>query len=195
MASTGKVNKKEQRRQKLAKEKRRRWLLFGIPIILLAIISIGAIIYRLTQPDLEGVLSFDNLLRNHDLEAEFTAAGLPPTGGTHNPRWQNCGIYTEPVDDSLAVHSLEHGAVWLAYQPDLAGEKVAELQDMVRGESYILMSPFPGLQSEVVMSSWGKQLVIDAVPDEGIEQFIERYKGAGPEPDAPCTDGVGQPQN
>ena len=55
--------------------------------------------------------------------------GLPPTGGSHNPRWQNCGIYTDPVDSSLAVHSLEHGAVWLAYQPDLAADKVAELQD------------------------------------------------------------------
>ncbi len=58
-----------------------------------------------------------------------------------------------------------------------------------------LLSPFPGLQSEVVMSSWGKQLVIDSVPDEGISAFIDRYKGEGPEPGAPCTDGVGQPLN
>ena len=191
--STSKVSKKEQRRQDLAREKRKKRLLIGIPITLLLAALIGAGIYRLTRPDLEGVLSFDNLLRNHDREAEFVEAGLPPTGGSHNPQWQNCGIYSDPLDSSLAVHSLEHGAVWLAYQPDLATEKVAALQDMVRGESYILMSPFPGLQSEVVMSSWGKQLVIDAVPDEGIEQFIERYQGEGPEPGAPCTDGVGQP--
>ena len=191
--STSKVSKKEQRRQDLAREKRKKRLLIGIPITLLLAALIGAGIYRLTRPDLEGVLSFDNLLRNHDREAEFVEAGLPPTGGSHNPQWQNCGIYSDPLDSSLAVHSLEHGAVWLAYQPDLATEKVAALQDMVRGESYILMSPFPGLQSEVVMSSWGKQLVIDAVPDEGIEQFIERYQGEGPEPGAPCTNGVGQP--
>jgi hypothetical protein len=170
-------------------------MLIGIPIILLLIIVIGAIIYRLAQPDLQGVISFDNLLRNHDLEAEFDTAGLPPTGGSHNPRWQNCGIYTEAVDNSLTVHSLEHGAVWLAYHPELAEEKVSTLQDMVRGESFILMSPFPGLQSEVVMSSWGKQLIIESVPDEDIEQFIERYRGEGPEPGAPCTDGVGQPLN
>lgn len=192
---TAKASKKEQRRQQLTREKRKKWLLIGIPITLLLVAPIGATIYRLAQPDMKGVLSFDNLLRNHVLEAEYSTAGLPPTGGAHNLRWQNCGIYTEPVNNSLAVHALEHGAVWLAYQPDLAGEKISELQDMVRGESYILMSPFPGLQSEVVMSSWGKQLVINAVPDEGVEQFIERYKGIGPEPGAPCTDGVGQPQN
>ena len=98
-------------------------------------------------------------------------------------------------EHSLAVHSLEHGAVWLAYRPDLSQEKVAELPNMVRGESYILMSPFPGLQSEVVMTSWEKQLVIDTIPDEGIEQFIERYKGGGPEPGAPFSNGVFQPLN
>jgi hypothetical protein len=192
---TGKITKKEQRKQSLARERRKRRLLIGVPITLLAAAFLGAAIYRLTRPDLQGVLTFSNLLRNHDLEAEFVDAALPPTGGSHNPRWQNCGIYTDPVENSLAVHSLEHGAVWLAYRPDLSEGKIAELQDMVRGESYLLMSPFPGLQSEVVMTSWGKQLVVDALPDEGVDQFIERYKGAGPEPGAPCTDGVGQPVN
>jgi hypothetical protein len=193
--STSKISKKEQRRQDLAREKRKKRLLIGVPIALLLVVVLGVTLVRLTRPDLEGVFSFNNLLRNHDQEAEFVESGLPPTGGSHNPRWQNCGIYTESVDSSLAVHSLEHGAVWLAYQPDLASDKVADLQDMVRGESYVLMSPFPGLQSEVVMSSWGKQLIIDAVPDEDMEQFIERYKGEGPEPGAPCIDGVGQPVN
>jgi hypothetical protein len=193
--SISKVSKKEQRRRDLAREKRKKRLLIGIPIILLVVVLLGAIVARLIRPDLEGVLSFDNLLRNHDQEAEFVESSLPPTGGSHNPRWQNCGIYADPVDSSLAVHSLEHGAVWLAYRPDLAADKVTELQDMVRGESYILMSPFPGMESEVVMSAWGKQLIIDTVPDEGVEDFIERYKGEGPEPGAPCTDGIGQPVN
>jgi hypothetical protein len=193
--ATEKVSKKEQRRQSLAREKRKRHLLIGVPVTLLLIAILGAAIFRLTRPDLEGVFIIDNLLRNHDREAEFVDAALPPAGGSHNPQWQNCGIYSDPVENSLAVHSLEHGAVWLAYRPDLVDEKVAELQNMVRGESYVLMSPFPGLQGEVVMTSWGKQLVIDAVPDESIEQFIERYKGAGPEPGSPCTDGIGQPFN
>lgn len=193
--ATGKISKKEQRKQQLAREKRKRWLLIGIPVTLLIVVLLGVAIYRLAQPDLEGVITFGNLLRNHDLEAEFAESSLPPTGGSHNPSWQNCGIYSDPVDNSLAVHSLEHGAVWLAFRPDLAEDKVAELQDLVREESFVLMSPFPGLQSEVVMSAWGKQLVIDNVPDDDIQGFIDRYKGAGPESGAPCTDGVGQPEN
>ena len=192
--STSRVSKKEQRRQSLAREKRKKRLILAIPI-LLVVAFFAAAIYRLTRPDLEGVISFNNLLRNHDQEAEFVESGLPPTAGSHNPRWQNCGIYSEPVDNSLAVHSLEHGAVWMAYRPDLSEEKVDELQNLVRGESHLLLSPFPGLQSEAVVSSWGKQLVIDSVPDERIEEFIGQYKGAGPEPGAPCTNGVGQPEN
>lgn len=192
--STSNISKKEQRKQAVARERRKKRLLVAIPILLVAAF-IAAAVYRLSRPDMEGVISFNNLLRNHDQEAEFVDSSLPPTGGTHNPRWQNCGIYTDPVDNSLAVHSLEHGAVWLAYRPDLPAEKVSELQNLVRGESYLLMSPFPGLQSEAVASAWGKQLVIDTVPDERIEQFIGQYKGAGPEPGAPCTDGVGQPES
>jgi hypothetical protein len=79
--STSKVSKKEQRRQELAREKRKKYLLIGSPIILLIVTLFGATLYRLAQPDMEGVLSFDNLLRNHDQEAEFATAGLPPTGG------------------------------------------------------------------------------------------------------------------
>jgi hypothetical protein len=45
--------------------------------------------------------------------------GIPPAGGPHNPSWQNCGFYDELVRDENAVHSLEHGAVWITYQPDL----------------------------------------------------------------------------
>ncbi len=37
--------------------------------------------------------------------------GTPPTGGLHNPHWQNCGFYDELLRDENVVHSLEHEAV------------------------------------------------------------------------------------
>ena len=192
-SSKQKLSKKEQRQQQLAREKRKKQLMIGLPILIIVLVFVGVGVYRFARPDVEGVSSFGALLRGHDRSVTFADAALPPTGGTHNPNWQNCGIYTSPIDNSAAVHSLEHGAVWLAYRPDLPPEQVAKLQDMVRGNGYGLMSPYPGLESAVVMSAWGKQLTIDSLPDERIEEFLGRYLGRGPEPGASCSGGIGQP--
>jgi hypothetical protein len=184
---------KEQRRQELAQQKRKRILTLWIPVAVIIVVVASLALYRIFQPELAGVVAFGVQSRAHDQSATFAETGLPPTGGAHHPNWQNCGIYDTPVDNALAVHSLEHGAVWLTYHPDLPAEKVEPLQDIVRSNSYTLMSPYPNLSAEVVMSAWGRQLVIGSLPDERITEFISRYRHQGPEPGAPCTGGVGVP--
>ena len=191
--SKQRISRKEQRRQELAAQKRKRILFTWIPIGVILIGFIGLILYRVFEPDLEGIITFGTLSRDHDLEAEFENTGLPPTGGSHNPRWQNCGIYDTPVDSTQAVHSLEHGAVWLTYRPDLPEAQITELRDMVRGEEFILMSPFLEQEADVVMTAWSTQLAIDSLPSEQIELFITRYQGQGPESGASCSGGVGTP--
>lgn len=188
-----KLSRKEKRRQEVARQKRKRILTIWIPLGILLVSLVGFLLYRIFQPELEGVLTFGPQSRDHDHEAEFADTGLPPTGGSHNPRWQNCGIYDTPVDNSLVVHSLEHGAVWLSYHPDLPTDKVEALRDLVRGKSYTLMAPFPDLLGEVVLSAWSRQLVIESFPDDRVEDFINRYRQQGPESGAACTGGVGTP--
>ena len=63
--------------------------------------------------------------------------------------WQNCGVYDQPVEDSQAVHSMEHGAVWITYQPDLPAEQVDQLRDLVGGSGYVLLSPYVDLPRRV----------------------------------------------
>lgn len=191
--SKQRVSRKEQRRRELAAQKRKRLLFTWIPIGIISIALVGLLLYRIFEPDLEGIVTFGTLSREHDVEAEFENTGLPPTGGSHNPRWQNCGIYDTPVESTLAVHSLEHGAVWLTYRPDLAKTQVAELRNLVRGQGSVLMSPFPEQEADVVMSAWSTQLVVDSLPSDQVEQFIDRYQGQGPESGASCTGGVGTP--
>ena len=191
--SKPKVSRKEKRRQEVARQKRKRLLTLGLPASLIILVFAGLLLYRIFEPDLPGVVAFGTQSRTHDPEAEFVQSGLPPTGGSHNPNWQNCGIYDSPIDDGLAVHSLEHGAVWLTYHPELAPEKIADLRDLVAGQSYTLMSPYPDLAAEVVMSAWSRQLVIESFPDERVADFIAQYREQGPEPGAPCTDGIGVP--
>jgi hypothetical protein len=119
----------------------------------------------------------------------------PPAGGEHNPVWQNCGVYEEPIRNETAVHSLEHGAVWITYQPDLPEEQVQQLQDLARGQSYVLVSPFEGLDSPVVASAWGNQLPVDDASDESLKQFVSYFQQGPqtPEPGAACSGGVGEP--
>jgi len=122
----------------------------------------------------------------------------PPAGGPHNPVWQNCGYYDKPVRDENAVHSLEHGAVWITYSPDLPQDQVNELKDIAESQTYILASPYPDLpdNTPVVASAWGKQVYLDGASDPDLESFINAYRQGPqtPEPGAICTGGTSATQ-
>jgi hypothetical protein len=119
----------------------------------------------------------------------------PPAGGEHNSVWQNCGVYEEPIRNETAVHSLEHGAVWITYRPDLPEQQVQRLQDLAQGEPYALLRPMEGLPSPVVASAWGEQLQVDEASDERLKQFVSAFQQGPqtPEPGAACSGGVGEP--
>ena len=76
--------------------------------------------------------------------------------------WQNCGFYESPVRNENAVHSMEHGAVWITYQPDLPADQVELPRNLAHDDSYVLVSPYPDLSTPVVVSAWGKQLQLDS---------------------------------
>ena len=71
---------------------------------------------------IEGVQTFPDKseYHNHVPFVEEPGSALPPAFGAHLGAWQNCGIYDQPVEVGHALHSLEHGAVWLTYSPDLS---------------------------------------------------------------------------
>ena len=114
----------------------------------------------------------------------------PPAGGPHDPSWQNCAVYDAPVRPENAVHSQEHGAVWITYQPDLPESDREILAALAKDQPYLLISPYPGLENPVVASAWGAQLRLDDVHDPRLQAFIDRYAGNGPEPGASCDSGV-----
>lgn len=147
------------------------------------------------EPEITGIVNHPRPSAGHESDIVYEFTELPPVGGTHNPAWQNCGIYDQPVEAQYAIHSMEHGAVWITYQPELAQEDVNQLQDMVRGEGYIILSPWPNLQSPIVMTAWGLQLELDSADDGRIQDFIDRYRVGPqtPERGASCSGAVGEP--
>ena len=143
---------------------------------------------------IEGVQEFTGLTSNH-VTGQVDYPMTPAAGGDHNAVWQNCGVYTEPLVNEHAVHSLEHGAVWVTYSPDLPADQVAVLTDEIEGQNYGLLSPHEGQASPIFMSAWGAQLALDDPDDPRFDVFLEKYlQGAQtPEPGAACFGGTGTP--
>ena len=139
----------------------------------------GLMTYRNSAGHVKGPVTYDQ---------------TPPVGGPHDAIWLNCGIYTQPVPNENAVHDLEHGAVWVTYDPSLPAESVTKLRARMPS-TYTVLSPYPGLPGPIVLSAWNAQVTVSSVTDARISQFFDKYRNSGnaPEPGAPCTGGLDAP--
>jgi hypothetical protein len=144
----------------------------------------GVVDYRSKYPDLKKAAQHATGILTYPVS--------PPVGGTHAPVWQNCmgDIYTAPIPKENAVHSLEHGAVWVTYKPGLAQSDIDALKSKVQGKDYIFMSPYTSLDKNVSLQAWGFQLKLDSASDPRIDQFIKALRlNASMEPGAACSSG------
>lgn len=169
------------------------WVVASIGIVAL----LGAWVYNLYNElrVITGVQTYGPYVGGLHVDGEVNYTETPPVGGEHRAAWQNCGIYDDPVQDELAVHALEHGAVWITYQPDLPAEQIEQLKSLVRGKTYTLLSPYPDQPSAVAASAWGAQLTADNAGDARLGSFLAKYRQGSqtPEPGAACVGGVGSP--
>jgi hypothetical protein len=141
--------------------------------------AITGVTYR-PEPDhnhVEGTISYDS---------------SPPVGGNHSQYWADCSgtVYPNAIANENAVHSLEHGAVWITYQPGLPADQVAILTKQVAGVDRMLMSPYPGLKTAVSLQSWDYQLFVDSASDPRVAAFIAALRfnpNTTPEPAATCS--------
>ena len=128
----------------------------------------------------------------------------PPVGGDHSGVWLNCGVYDQPVPNERAVHDLEHGAVWITYRPSLPAAEARQLQAFearqslvgATGSRYVDVSPYPGLSSPIVISSWGFQLRVSSPTDPRLQRFVDTFRTSStyaPEPGGEGTGGLGTP--
>ncbi len=100
---------------------------------------------------------------------------IPPVGGPHDSQWAACTgvVYSKALRSENAVHSLEHGAVWIAYDPaKVSAQDQATLSTKVTDRQYTLMSPIPDMDHPIALQSWGHQLTLDSATDERIDQFL-----------------------
>ena len=171
-----------------------------VPAVLIVLVIVLVVRSQASSTDpsstgnISGVVTYSNLSRQH-VTGTVNYPQIPPVGGNHNAVWQNCGIYTQPIANENAVHSMEHGAVWITYQPTLSAQDVSRLTTLASGHSYVLLSPYTNLPSPVVISAWGVQLKVTSASDPRLAQFLKYYE-QGPqtqERGAACTGGTGTP--
>lgn len=186
-----------------AKERKRNLLIYGgFGLLLAAIVTavtvtIAGSVQEKTaaaeaakQP-IEGIQTYTGLSRNH-VQGAVSYPHEPGAGGDHSATWTNCGIYTEPVAKERAVHSLEHGAVWLTYNPSLPAAEISTLTTVATGKPYVLLSPDKDQKAPIAATAWGTQLTLQNADDSRIPAFVNAYAQSpkAPEPGAPCTGGA-----
>lgn len=111
--------------------------------------------------------------------------GLPPAGGPHFVQWLRTGIYDDPQQDGMAIHSLEHGIVWFSYHPDLiTGADLQAVRDVAREFSNdVILSPRPENNAPLYAVSWGRRLLVDIPVDRDLlREFVQTNRNRSPEP-------------
>jgi hypothetical protein len=136
-------------------------------------------------------------LEHQHVPGPVTYGITPPVGGPHNAIWMNAGVYTEPVPTERAVHNMEHGAVWITYDPQLPAADVAKLTAFVARQSliaetgetaagaptsnsnrYVDLSPWATstLPAPIVISAWGHQLRVTSASDPRLQKFVDVFR-------------------
>ena len=132
---------------------------------------------------------------NRTIQGPIEYDRRPPTNGDHAPLWQNCGFYERPIQDRHAVHSMDHGVVWITFRPDLPAGQIERLRSY-GGERYVIVSPYPGQDAPVIATSWRVQLELRGAGDPRLRQFVDgfRISELSPLSGNRCALGVGNPQ-
>ena len=151
----------------------------GIGVVVIA----GIGVFRLLNPpELPGVVQPPSVGSGHVAQDQLIDYGTPtPTGGAHSASSPRCGIYGDELSAELAVHTLEHGAIVVWYSAELEDDVGSDLRQIVqRFDDRVILSPNDALSDPIVVTAWNRLKAYDAPVDE-ISEFIETYRGRGPE--------------
>ncbi|GAA2392939.1 DUF3105 domain-containing protein [Streptomyces coeruleofuscus] len=205
----------EMRRAEQARERRNRILTITASVVIVCGLVAGGVVLVRSQSDggsdtaasdssakgkfvtgKDGVKKWEGeLARNHVTKA-VKYASVPPVGGDHNQAWMNCNgdVYTKEINNTNAVHSLEHGAVWVTYNADAKKADIDALAAKVKKTPYTLMSPLDGQKGPIMLSAWGHQRTVTGASDPDVDKFFEKFVQGEqtPEPGAACTNGLSQ---
>ena len=186
-----KTTRATQQAAQAQRRQRNAWVWRGVIVVLAIVIAIVGYRWYETRDLLKDV-KLANYPAGQHLVGHIDYKESPPMGGPHNVVWQNCGVYDEPIHNEHAVHALEHGAIWITYRPELPKDQLETLKSLA-ADDFMLLSPYPGLDSPIVASAWNHQLPLRSADDPRLRKFIDAFKNnpeTTPEFGAPCAGGT-----
>jgi hypothetical protein len=123
-------------------------VVFAVAVLTYAVVSVNKAnadkVTALSQ--IKGLTSYEYAAGQQHVTTPVTYTESPPVGGPHDPEWADCTgtVYTVDIRHENALHSLEHGAVWIAYNPDTFS-----------------------------LQSWNLHLFVQRATDERVQQFAD----------------------
>ena len=108
----------------------------------------------------------------------------PPTSGAHYAQPQDAGIYDKAPDDGHLVHSLEHGAIILWYNPQsLSQKQITQLKTVFKsiGLQKMIMTPRTSMDNPIALTSWGRILQLKTIDEKKMKAFFDTNYDRAPE--------------
>jgi VCBS repeat-containing protein len=126
---------------------------------------------------------------------DYTEYSNPPTYGPHHGFLRDeqgnsvtprpTGVYeTEQPDEDL-VHNLEHGHVWISYNPSLISDAdLLALEKFVTDggtDTGVILTPRAANTDAIALASWARLVTLDRFNATPIRNFVEANRGKAPE--------------
>lgn len=108
---------------------------------------------------------------------------VPPVTGEHNQFPAPCGVHAVQIEDELFVHSLEHGAVGVLYDPQQVDvPTIREIESLVgEFDSRTISAPYPNTETPITLTSWGELMRLPEFREDTVRTYIDEFIGKGPE--------------
>lgn len=138
-----------------------------------------------TSPDYSRQTQYEG--NRHETEGtDLTYQLNPPTSGSHWPDPLLDGIYDTEKPDEAIVHSLEHGRIWISYQPSLPQSALEQLKGIASREKRVILTPRASNETPIALAAWQRLDTFEPdqngmVDEQRILDFIARYRDKGPE--------------
>src|SRR3954468_11549389 len=135
-------------------------LLFVYIGVLIIAMGLGFWLFTSSKKQTENLpgQAFESLGQTHITEGSLDHPPYnsnPPTSGWHWPQPAQWGTYNTTQPDEQMVHNLEHGGIWISYQPDKVDQAtIDKLNDFAKRYPLIIVEPRAADDAPIVLAAW-----------------------------------------